>query len=260
LYCDGRAGKKIFENISKLNYLFKIGLLEMNLYSQPKNWLFGGAIMLYIIDYGMGNLGSVGNMLKKVGAQFVITSNPRELEKATKLILPGVGAFDNAMRNLKELGLIDLIKFKVLEERVPILGICLGMQLLTEGSEEGTHEGFGFIKGHALKFHFEDNTLKIPHMGWNEVKLCKNSRLFAGMENQENRFYFVHSYEVECTNKEDILTTTVYGYEFVSSFEKDNILGVQFHPEKSHKFGIMLYKNFVEGYQCLGQESYPYCS
>jgi len=178
---------------------------------------------LFIIDYGMGNLGSVGIMRKKVGPRFVIRPHPREIEKATRLILPGVGAFDNAMKNLKELGLMDLIKFKVLEEKVPILGICLGMQLLTEGSEEGTLEGFSFIKGYARKFHFEDNTLKIPHMGWNEVKLCKKSRLFAGMENQENRFYFVHSYAVECTNKEDILTTTVYGYEFVSSFEKDNI-------------------------------------
>jgi len=201
--------------------------------------------MLYIIDYGMGNLGSVGNMLKKVGAEFGVTSSPLGLEKATKLILPGVGAFDNAMRNLKELGLIDVIKYKVVEEKIPILGICLGMQLLTEGSEEGALEGFGFIKGYARRFHFEGNTLKVPHMGWNEVKLRKNSRLFAGMENQGNRFYFVHSYAVDCMNKEDILATTMYGYEFVSSFEKDNILGVQFHPEKSHKFGIMLYKNLM---------------
>ena len=204
--------------------------------------------MITIIDYGMGNLGSIANMIKKVGGKSVITSNKDEIKKAKKLLLPGVGAFDNAVKNLKNLDLWDLIKEKVLVEKNPIMGICLGMQLLTKGSEEGKLEGFGFIDAYTKKFTFENNKLKIPHMGWNIVKLQKTSKLFQGMENQENRFYFVHSYAVECYEEKDILTTTFYGYEFVSSFEKENIIGCQFHPEKSHKFGMALFKNFVERY------------
>ena len=204
--------------------------------------------MITIIDYGMGNLGSVANMIKKVGGKSLITSDKEKIKNAKKLLLPGVGAFDNAVKNLKDLGLWDLIKEKVLVEKVPIMGICLGMQLLTNGSEEGELEGFGFINAYTKKFRFEKNNLKIPHMGWNVVKLQKKSKLFDGMENQENRFYFVHSFAVECQEKQDILTTTNYGYEFVSSFEKENIIGCQFHPEKSHKFGMALFKNFVENY------------
>ena len=204
--------------------------------------------MIIIIDYGMGNLGSVANMIKKVGGKSLITSNKNIIKEAKKILLPGVGAFDNAVKNLKGLELWDLIKEKVLVEKVPIMGICLGMQLLTKASEEGKLEGFGFIDAYTKKFKFKDNNLKIPHMGWNIVKLQKKSKLFEGMENQKNRFYFVHSYAVECKNKEDILTTTNYGYEFVSSFEKENIIGCQFHPEKSHKFGMRLFKNFVEKY------------
>jgi glutamine amidotransferase len=204
--------------------------------------------MITIIDYGMGNLGSVANMIKKVGAKSVITSQKENIQNATKILLPGVGAFDNAVKNLKKMDLWDLIKEKILIEKIPVMGICLGMQLLTKGSEEGELEGFGFINAYAKKFKFEDRDLKIPHMGWNFVKLQKKSLLFEGMENHENRFYFVHSYAIECYKKEDILTTTNYGYDFVSSFEKDNIIGCQFHPEKSHKFGMRLFKNFVEKY------------
>jgi len=204
--------------------------------------------MITIIDYGMGNLGSVVNMIKKVGGKSIISSSKNEIKNAKKILLPGVGAFDNAVKNLKDLGLWDLIKEKVLVEKVPIMGICLGMQLLTKGSEEGELEGFGFVDAYTKKFRFKNNDLKIPHMGWNIVNLQKNSKLFEGMENQENRFYFVHSYAVECKDKNDILTTTHYGYDFVSSFEKKNIIGCQFHPEKSHKFGMALFKNFVEKY------------
>jgi len=204
--------------------------------------------MITIINYGMGNLGSVANMIKKVGGKSIITSNKEDIKNAKKILLPGVGAFDNAVKNLKSLDLWDLIKEKVLEEKISIIGICLGMQLLTKGSEEGDLEGFGFIDAYAKKFKFENSDLKIPHMGWNIVKLQKKSKLFEGMEKEENRFYFVHSFAVECYNKEDILTITNYGYDFVSSFEKDNIIGCQFHPEKSHKFGMKLFKNFVEKY------------
>jgi glutamine amidotransferase len=202
--------------------------------------------MVTIINYGMGNLGSVANMIKKVGGECIITSDINEIKQSKKLILPGVGAFDAAVKTLKNQGLWDIIIEKALTEKATIMGICLGMQLLCKGSEEGDLEGFGFIDGYAKKFRFEDKNLKVPHMGWNTVKLNKKSNLFKGMEEQENRFYFVHSYRVDCYFKEDILTTTRYGEdEFVSSFEKENLLGCQFHPEKSHKFGMRLFRNFL---------------
>jgi len=206
--------------------------------------------MLVIIDYGMGNLGSVKNMLKKIGVTCLITSDKSEIEKASKLLLPGVGSFDHAMRNLKELGLIDIIKSKVLEDKIPILGICLGMQLLTKGSDEGVLPGFEFVDGYASRFEFSNMSLSlpVPHMGWNTIEVQKASNLFQENNEEEERFYFVHSYAVQCEHKEDILSTTKYGYKFVSSFIKDNIVGCQFHPEKSHSFGMRLLKNFVENF------------
>ena len=201
--------------------------------------------MITIIDYGMGNLGSIANMIKKVGGKSLITSDLTEIEKATKLILPGVGSFDNGMKQLKELDLVALLNKKVLEEKTPIMGICLGMQLMTQSSEEGNEEGLGWID--AKTHRFVSDSLKVPHMGWNIVLEQKNSNLFNKAKD-EKRFYFVHSYYVSCNRKEDILSTTSYGYDFVSSFEKENIIGVQFHPEKSHKFGMNLFKNFVEKY------------
>ena len=206
--------------------------------------------MVTIVDYGMGNLGSVKNMLKKIGEESIITSNKEDILNATKLLLPGVGSFDHAMINLKEMDLIDLIKEKVLEKKIPILGICSGMQLLTKGSEEGNLEGFGFIDAYVKKFDFIsfDNHLPIPHMGWNKTYLQKESNLYKDNNNKNRRFYFVHSYAVLCEDKNDILTITKYGYNFVSSFEKNNVIGCQFHPEKSHKYGMKLLKNFVENY------------
>ena len=202
---------------------------------------------VFIINIGIGNIGSVANMVRKVGGEAIITSNPEDVVRADKLIFPGVGAFDVAIKNLKSLGLIEILNERILVHKVPILGICLGMQLMTNSSEEGNMNGLGWINARTVKFKFNDNSIKVPHMGWNTVNLSKESRLFANMENQENRFYFVHSYYVECNNSEDILTTTKYGdKEFVSSFERENIIGVQFHPEKSHKFGMQLIKNFLE--------------
>ncbi len=202
--------------------------------------------MITIIDYGMGNLGSVKNMLKKVGEQSVITSDKDVIKNATKILLPGVGSFDNAVKNLHDLDIFSLLKDKVLEEKIPIMGICLGMQLLTKGSEEGNREGFGFIDAEAKRFNFDniEEKLFIPHMGWNIAKVKKESSLFDSSK-VDPRFYFVHSYAIQCNDSEDILTTTQYGYEFVSGFEKDNIIGFQFHPEKSHKFGMELFKRFV---------------
>ncbi len=201
--------------------------------------------MIVIVDYGMGNLGSIANMIKKVGYKSIITSDLKEVKKATKLILPGVGSFDNGMRNLKELGMIEVLNQKVLIEKTPVLGICLGMQLMTKSSEEGKLSGLGWIDAETKKF--VSDTLKIPHMGWNIIKHQKNSQLFDEIE-REKRFYFVHSYCVSCNQEADILTNTNYIQDFVSSFEKENIVGVQFHPEKSHKFGMNLIKNFVENF------------
>ena len=205
--------------------------------------------MTTIIDYGMGNLGSVQNMLKKIGEPSIIASDNQSIKNATRILLPGVGSFDNAIKNLHKLDIFTHIKDKVLDEKVPIMGICLGMQLLTNGSEEGSSEGFGLIDAEAKKFHFthQNKNLFIPHMGWNTVENKKESHLFQNTQVQ-NRFYFVHSYAIQCHNPQDILTTTKYGCEFTSGFEKENIIGFQFHPEKSHKFGMRLFQNFVEHY------------
>jgi glutamine amidotransferase len=203
--------------------------------------------MITIIDYGMGNLGSISNMLKRIGAQSMFTSASEEISGAEKIILPGVGHFDRAMENLDKLGLIETIKNKVLNDKTPILGICLGMQLMCMSSEEGTRQGLGLIDAVVKRFRFSHNNLKIPHMGWNIASPKKDSNLF--INNQiDTRFYFVHSYYVVCNETNDTLTTTNHGFEFISSFEHNNIIGVQFHPEKSHRFGMELLKNFVEKY------------
>ena len=201
--------------------------------------------MIVVIDYGMGNLGSIANMIKKVGHKCLVSSDLKDITNATKLILPGVGSFDNGMKNLKERGMIEVLNQKVLADKTPILGICLGMQLMTKSSEEGKLSGLGWVDAQTKKF--VSDTLKIPHMGWNIIKHQKSSKLFDEYES-EKRFYFVHSYYVDANQKKDILTTTPYTHDFVSSFEKENIIGAQFHTEKSHKFGMNLLKNFVEKY------------
>lgn len=203
--------------------------------------------MIVIIDYGMGNLGSLFNMLKKVGANALISARAEDIDRAAKLILPGVGAFDNAMLKLKHLELIPVLQAKVIEQGTPILGVCLGMQLLTQKSAEGKLPGLGWIAGETVRFNFHGLApdLKIPHMGWNTVQVKKSSPLWLAMD-EEPRFYFVHSYHVVCAHPEDVLSETTYGYTFVSSLVRGNIAGMQFHPEKSHKFGMKIFKNFVE--------------
>ena len=195
----------------------------------------------------MGNLGSIMNMLIRVEAQAIISSDAEEIGRAEKLILPGIGSFDNGMQRLHFLGLVPMINHKVLVERIPILGICLGMQLMTRNSEEGKLPGFGWVEAETVRFNFEscEQRLKIPHMGWNQVRIEKKSLLFKDMYDQP-RFYFVHSYHVACHRPEDILTRTYYGREFTSAFQCDNIIGVQFHPEKSHKYGMKLFENFAK--------------
>lgn len=203
--------------------------------------------MIIIIDYGMGNLGSILNMLKKIGASAIVSSSLEEIRKAEKLILPGVGAFDNGMKNLNDRGLTVVLREQVIEKGKPILGICLGMQLLTKRSEEGRTEGLGWIDAETVRFRFGEaqEGLKIPHMGWNTVNVMKESPLFKDMS-EDPRFYFVHSYHVVCNDPGDVLTTTYYGYDFTSSVQRENMTGVQFHPEKSHKFGMRLLENWAK--------------
>ena len=202
---------------------------------------------IVVIDYGMGNLGSIANMIKKVGQKSIITSDANIIAGAEKIILPGIGAFAHGMSCLKTLKVIDVLNHKVLEKKTPVLGICLGMHLMAKFSEEGNVHGLGWIDADVKLF--ESTDLKVPHMGWNSVEQVKSSSLYKGLNNKK-RFYFVHSYYVSCNRNEDILTTTTYGTNFVSSFEKDNIFGTQFHPEKSHKFGLQLFKNFLERTPC----------
>jgi glutamine amidotransferase len=204
--------------------------------------------MITIIDYGMGNLGSIANMIKRIGYSSDITDNLGKIRNADKIILPGVGNFDKAMKNLADLKLIEVLKEKTLNNKTPILGICLGMQLMTNKSEESNEKGLGLIDAKVKRFSFGDNgNFKIPHMGWNLIQIKKENPLIHNLP-EEPRFYFVHSYHVSCNNQNDILTTTHYGYDFDSAFAVDNIMGVQFHPEKSHKFGMQLLKNFIENF------------
>lgn len=201
--------------------------------------------MITIVDYRMGNLGSISNMLKKIGVQALITSDPEAIATASKLILPGVGAFDAGMENLERTGLVPLLNERVLQAHVPTLGICLGMQLMTRSSEEGQRPGLGWIDARALRFRPSDPSLKVPHMGWNRVKPTRDSALTDSLPD-EPRFYFVHSYYVQCSNPDDVLLTTSYGQDFHSAFRHGNVWGVQFHPEKSHKFGMSLLRNFAQ--------------
>lgn len=203
--------------------------------------------MIVIIDYGVGNIGSILNMLKKLGSQAMISSSIEDIEKADKLILPGVGAFDTGMGKLNEKGFVEILKYKTHEQKTPILGICLGMQLMTKKSEEGALSGLGWFDAETIKFKFPESEkkLKIPNMGWNYVDVCKSSNLFKDMF-EDPKFYFVHSYYIKCNNEKDVLTTSNFYLDYVSAFERDNIFGVQFHPEKSHKYGLKLLKNFSD--------------
>lgn len=202
--------------------------------------------MVAIVDYGSGNLGSIRNMLKKIGFDAVISADHGVLETADKLILPGVGAFDQGMRNLEERGLVSLLHQKVLEAHTPILGICLGMQLFTQRSEEGTRKGLGWIDAETRRFDPSKETQKypVPHMGWEYVFEKGKSPLLDEMY-EEPKFYFAHSYCVKCQNPDEVILTSRYIHEFDSGIQKGNILGVQFHPEKSHKYGMKLLSNFM---------------
>jgi len=203
--------------------------------------------MIVIVDYGVGNLGSIINMLKKAGARTMASSDPTVLEQAEKLILPGVGAFDAGMNKLNERGLVPLLNHLALEKKVPFLGLCLGLQLMTKRSEEGQAPGLGWLDAEAVRFNFgtDQTHLKVPHMGWNTIEICRPSLLLSNLE-PDSRFYFVHSYYVRSRDREAVLAETDYGGRFPSILGRGNIMGAQFHPEKSHKYGMRLLKNFAE--------------
>ncbi|MFA5454828.1 MAG: imidazole glycerol phosphate synthase subunit HisH [Sulfurimonas sp.] len=201
--------------------------------------------MIGIVDYNMGNLASVQNAFAKLGADTVVESNPEKFKDYEKLILPGVGAFPDAMEHLRERNMIEAIKEYAASSK-PILGICLGMQLLFESSEEfGNHEGLGLIKGKVVAFDISkfSEPLKVPHMGWNRM-FTKEHPLFKGLD-KEHYLYFVHSYHAVCENEDDVVGKTIYGYEFASAVAHKNVMGIQPHPEKSHTNGLKILENFI---------------
>jgi glutamine amidotransferase len=193
----------------------------------------------------MGNLRSVQKKFQRAGAEVDISSDLKEIINAQKLVLPGVGHFANGVKKLKELGIWDVLNKKVLEDKVPILGICLGMQLMAKHSEEGDIEGLGWFDAEVVKFRINDRLkYKVPHMGWNNAVHKKDSLLMKDVPS-DAMFYFVHSYHIKCNDSKDILTSTEYEYEFTSTIQKGNIYGTQFHPEKSHDWGEVVFRNFV---------------
>lgn len=200
--------------------------------------------MIVIIDYGIGNLASVLNMFKKIGVKDVVVSSNKEvIASASKLLLPGVGAFDAGMSNLENSGLVPILNRKVIEEKTPILGICLGMQLLTKRSEEGKMAGLGWIDAETIRFNPDPTLkLKVPNMGWNYITVKRPNPL-VDMESK-NRFYFVHSYYVKCFDESQSLATSNFGGDYTCMVNKENVYGAQFHPEKSLKFGMKVLENF----------------
>lgn len=202
--------------------------------------------MVGIIDYGVGNIGSIANMLKKIGySDIKMVRTVDDIRAADKYILPGVGSFDAGMKLLNESGMREELDLQILQAKKPILGICLGMQMLGRKSEEGALSGLGYIPFECKKFQLDDKGLKVPHMGWDYVELFRRDSIVVNPKDNL-RFYFVHSYYAICDNQEDILMKCQYGIEFDAAVNHGNVYGVQFHPEKSHGFGKWLLKNFVE--------------
>ncbi len=201
--------------------------------------------MISLIDYGVGNINAFVNIYKRLGIEVNKVQNAKEIAEASKLILPGVGSFDDAMNRLNQSGMRAALDEAVLERKTPIIGICVGMQMLAERSDEGCMPGLGWVKGQVKRFDAEKipYKTKFPHMGWNNFAPIKDNPLLSELE-KGARFYFLHSYYFECSNTENIIATTEYGIEFASAICKENIFGIQCHPEKSHHFGIKLLHNF----------------
>jgi imidazole glycerol-phosphate synthase subunit HisH len=200
--------------------------------------------MIAVIDYGMGNSGSILSILRRIGAEGVLSADTAVIRRADRIVLPGVGAFDEGMTRLHRLGLVPVLEDRVLRGGVPLLGICLGMQLLAEGSEEGSCAGLGWIPGRTIRFSLPE-PLRIPHMGWNVLRPRRSHPILDGME-EDARFYFVHSYHLECTDPAAVLATTDYGIEFVSAVVRGSAVGLQCHPEKSLRWGMQVFRRFCD--------------
>lgn len=202
--------------------------------------------MIVIIDYGVGNIQSVANTFEAIGCQVCVSKNSKDVEKSERIVLPGVGSFANGMKNLRDLNLIETLYEQVIKKKKPFLGICLGMQLLARDSDEkGFHKGLGWIPATVKKLQSKDKDLRIPHVGWNDVSFGDNIPLFAGLGRRQ-AFYFVHSYHVIPNSSDIVIGTCDYGGNFAAAIQKDNIFAVQFHPEKSHRPGLQMLKNFCE--------------
>lgn len=202
--------------------------------------------MIVIVDYGLGNIGAFLNMYKRMNIPARSARTPTELEEGSHILLPGVGAFDHALDLLDESGMRPVLERRVREEHVPVMGVCVGMQILADTSDEGTRAGLGWISGRVRSFASTFPAgMPLPHMGWNDVIPVGDRRLFTGLED-EARFYFLHSFYFECGNEADRAATTDYGGDFASAVHRDNVWGMQFHPEKSHHFGAAVLRNFAE--------------
>ena len=200
--------------------------------------------MVGIIDYSVGNLGSIKNMVKYVGGEAKIVEKPDDFIDCDRVILPGVGAFDKGIKSLRNSGLLEKLEYLTLEKKMPTLGICLGAQLMTLNSSEGVENGLGWLNAETVKFNLNSTEYKLPHMGWNEIKTIGKHPIFDGLDN-ESRFYFVHSYFMQSNDTQQILARTKFGIEFDSGLCDKNIVALQFHPEKSHKFGMKVISNFL---------------
>ena len=205
--------------------------------------------MTTIVDYGCGNIGSIQNMLKKLGEESLITSDSELIDQATRLILPGVGSFDTGVNNLKNHNLISCLNKKVLDDRIPILGICLGFQLMTNSSTEGSLEGLGWFDAETIKFDLKDSEKKfpLPNIGWRKTNIHKEIPLYSDVDD-DTWFYYVHNYHVTTNDEKLISLTSTYAHDYIAALTNKNILGVQFHPEKSHKYGLRLFDNFLTHY------------
>ncbi|HYD20464.1 MAG TPA: imidazole glycerol phosphate synthase subunit HisH [Flavipsychrobacter sp.] len=200
--------------------------------------------MIAIVNYGLGNLASIRNMFRRLGVDAIITDDKQKIQDASKLLLPGVGHFKKGMANLQESGLSEVLHREVAEKGKPILGICLGAQLMTRHSEEGDVAGLGWVDAVTVRFDKTKlNDLPVPHMGWSDISLNNSCELWDGLP-ADPRFYFVHAYHFLFDDKSEVTATSRYGYDFTCAFKKDNVFGAQFHPEKSHKFGMKVLENY----------------